>query len=367
MDAREALEYQWPYLLTLLPPLEQLEASAYTSAALSRRRCVDSAATLLRLALAYGFCGFSLRQTAAWAQTLGLASLSDVALLKRLRASRDWLGQILASKLADHAAAPSLALRLRLIDATTVSRPGSTGTDWRIHLGFDLNRLAIDHIDVTDFRGGESLSCFQLAAGEVAVADCGYAHRAGLWHICQSGGAFLVRINWQNVPLRHPDNSLFDVLGTLRQLPDATPCSYSVQVAADRHRRIPAIPARLVAVRKSETSASDGRQRVLHDRGRKGETVDPRTLEAAGYIFVLTSLPESFSPAQVLDLYRFRWQVELAFKRLKSILHLDQLPAKDPALACTILYAKLLAALLLEDFTNTFLAIFPWGYPLRPA
>jgi IS4 transposase len=104
---------------------------------------------------------------------------------------------------------------------------------------------------------------------------------------------------------------------------------------------------------------------VLHERSRKSEKVDPRTLEAAGYIFVLTSLEESITAAQVLHLYRFRWQVELAFKRLKSILHFDQLPGKDPALARTTLYAKLLAALLLEDYTTKFLAIFPWGYPLR--
>jgi IS4 transposase len=68
-----------------------------------------------------------------------------------------------------------------------------------------------------------------------------------------------------------------------------------------------------------------------------------------------------------MDFYRFRWQIELAFKRMKSILNLDELPAKDPALARTVLYAKLLAALLVEDFTTHFLAISPWGYTLRSA
>lgn len=365
MDAREALQYQWPYLLSLLPPVEELEAAAYASAALSRRRCVDSAPTLLRLALVYGFCGFSLRQTAAWAEAAGIASLSDVALLKRLRASHSWLGQLLATKLADRASVPSAALRLRLLDATTISRPGSAGTDWRLHLGFDLGRLAIDHIELTDHTGGEALSRFQFAADELAIADAGYAHRAGFWHTQQSGAAFLVRINWQNVPLRDRIGAPFDLLSLLRSLPDAAPADYPVLIAADRQRRIPAVPARLVVIRKSETAAAVARQRVLHDRTRKGTSIDPRTLEAAGYILTLTTLPESFTPAQVLDLYRFRWQVELAFKRLKSILHFDQLPAKDPALARTILYSKLLAALLIEDFTTSFVSISPWGYPLR--
>lgn len=365
MDAREALEYQWPYLLTLLPPLEELEASAYSTAALSRRRCIDSASTLLRLALAYSFCGFSLRQTAAWAESMGLASLSDVALLKRFRASHVWLGHILATKLADRAAIPSASLRLRLLDATTVSRPGSIGTDGRIHLGLNVSALAIDHIELSDDTGGESLSRFRFSPGELAIGDRGYGHRAGLWHVHQSGAAFLVRINWQNVPLLHPDGSPFDIVQSLRSLPDAIPVSLPVEIAADRQRHIPALPARFIAIRKTEAAATAGRQKVLDERSRKSRAADPRTLEAAGYTFVLTSLPETYTPAQVLDLYRFRWQVELAFKRLKSILHLDQLPAKDPDLARTILYAKLIAALLVEDFTTRFLAIFPWGYPLR--
>ena len=67
----------------------------------------------------------------------------------------------------------------------------------------------------------------------------------------------------------------------------------------------------------------------------------------------------------MLELYRFRWQIELAFKRMKGLLELGSLPAKDPDLARTIVRSKLLAALLLEDFTRSFLAISPWGYPLR--
>lgn len=367
MYTREALEYQWPYLLTLLPPTADLEAGAYQSGALSRRRSIDSASTLLRLALGYGFCGFSLRQTAVWAESAGIASLSDVALLKRLRKCHAWLGHLLAAKLASRAGTPPSSLRLRLVDATSISHPGSTGTDWRIHLGFDLSRMTIDHIELTDHSGAESLSRFHFSPDEVAIADGGYAHRAGLSHTHSSGGRFLIRINWQNVPLLRSDGSPFDILSALRALPEAEPLSYPIHIAPDRKRKIPSIPARLVAIRKTETAAAAARQRVVEERCRKCRSLDPRTLESVGYIFVLTSLPESFGADQVLELYRFRWQVELAFKRLKSILHLGQLPAKDPALARTILYSKLLAALLVEDFTTNFLTISPWGYPLRPS
>ena len=90
---------------------------------------------------------------------------------------------------------------------------------------------------------------------------------------------------------------------------------------------------------------------------------------AAGYVLVLTSTQAgAFSPHEILELYRCRWQIEMTFKRLKSLIALDTLPAKDPQLARTFLYSKLLAALLVEDLMWKYLAFSPWGtdFTTRP-
>jgi hypothetical protein len=367
VEAQVLLEYQWPYLLTFFPPSEELERTAREKGAITRKRAVASAETLLRLALAYGFCGLTLRQTAAWAQVIGIAHLSDVALLKRLRASDVWLGYLLGLKLAENAPPPPTqpSHRLRLFDATSISRPGSSGTDWRVHLGFDLSSLSIDHIELTDVKGGETLTRFTLSSGEIAVGDRGYAHRKGLHSVRVAGADFIVRLNWQNLPLKNAQGTSFDLLGFLRRLPEAQSGECAVIVTGSDQDAVPDMPARLVAVRKSEAAAEASRAKVLRERAKKGRAVDPRTLETAGYVFVLTSLPaEVLSASQVLETYRFRWQVELAFKRLKSLLYLGHLPARDPPLARSFLFSKLLAALLLEDFTDRLLAFFPWGYRL---
>ena len=102
METTHAIEGDWPFLLTLLP--EDLDASAKEMGALLRKRAVTSAEALLRLAFAYGYCGFSLRQTATWARAERVADLSDVALLNRLRHAARWLGHLLAKKLAQRAA-----------------------------------------------------------------------------------------------------------------------------------------------------------------------------------------------------------------------------------------------------------------------
>src|SRR5437016_2907839 len=102
MENTQAIEADWPFLLTLLP--EDLEQSAKATGALLRKRAVTSAAVLLRLAFAYGYCGLSLRDTALWAGVAGVAELSDVALLNRLRGAARWLGHLLTQQLAQRTA-----------------------------------------------------------------------------------------------------------------------------------------------------------------------------------------------------------------------------------------------------------------------
>src|SRR5437763_1554970 len=147
MNALNFFQDQWESLLRMLPTGFDLETTCRESGALTRRRAVSSAETLLRLALVWGLGGLSLRATAAWAQIQQVARLSDVALLKRLRKAAPWLGRLLGALLAQQLGVTAVAgsrYRLRLVDATTVSQPGSRGTDHRIHLGLDLRSLSIN-------------------------------------------------------------------------------------------------------------------------------------------------------------------------------------------------------------------------------
>jgi DDE family transposase len=364
METAPMLPEDWPFLLSLLPT--DLEATARERGALLRRRGVPNAQALLRLAFAYAYVGLSLRETATWAAAAGVAQLSDVALLNRLRHAADWCGHLLSQQLATQAALrrdrlPS-SLTVRLVDATTVSRPGSRGTDYRVHLTLDLGTLTITEVTLTDAGGGESLKQCPLAAGEIVVGDRGYAHRQGIAAASDQGAWVLVRLNWQNVPLQRPDGTAFDLLGALRRLEPGEIGEWEVQTAPARDGTR-AVPGRLVAVRKSLPAAEASRRKLLAAARKKGKTPDARTLEAAGYVFVFVTVPTAVlgGPA-VLELYRFRWQIELAFKRLKSVLALDEMAAKDPALCRTFLCIKLLGALLVEQLSHRWVDLSPWGY-----
>ena len=123
------------------------------------------------------------------------------------------------------------------------------------------------------------------------------------------------------------------------------------------------ILGRVCALRKSKKARDAARLKTLRQRSKKGK-VKPETLEAAEYIFVFTTLPRYFGPMIVLETYRGRWQVELAFKRLKSIIGLGHLRKVDIDGARAWLHGKLLVAFLTEALIIAGTTFSPWGYAL---
>lgn len=148
MGTEEFFESDWKFLLSRLPEGLNLDTTARECGALLLPRVIRNAETLLRLVFAYAWCRLSLQDTVTWAVKHGLGKLSKVALMKRLRQSVAWLDLLLKAALAERAGCLAHGgIRLRLVDATTVSIPGSRGTDWRVHMGFDLGSLSIDSLE----------------------------------------------------------------------------------------------------------------------------------------------------------------------------------------------------------------------------
>jgi hypothetical protein len=359
----QPVEQDWPYLLSLLPA--GWDSLAFSTGAIQRKREIDDPAVFLRLILAYAFCGLSLRLTVFWAEVKGFAAFSQVALYKRLRKARPWLAQLVAAKLTERrqlARPPATDLRVRLLDATVASRPGSKGTDWRIHLTFDLQTLTIAQVEVTSAKGGETLKRFPAQPREITVADRGYSQRQGLAALTAEGGWALIRVNWGALPLQQLDGAEFDLWAALRDLPDGQRGTWAVRTAPAKDGT-PPVAGRLIALRKSPEAGAETRRKLLKEARKKGKTPSQEALAAADYVLLFTTVPEEqLTPEAALELYRFRWQIELTFKRLKTLLHLDELPAKDPELAQTYLLGKLLAALLIEDLTAGWVDFSPWGY-----
>jgi IS4 transposase len=361
VDVREWVEFQWPYLMAFVGGVARVNALAEETGAFTRARKIDSPEVLLRLILMWAVAERSLMDTAAIAAEAGLADVSDVALVKRFAKAGDWLAALASGLLVD--AQPPLpeGVRVRVLDATGITRAGKRETDRRLHLGMDLGSNRIDSIELTDVKGTESLERFSVRAGEILIGDRGYGSRAGMTYVTRQGAFFVVRFAWPAVPLESADGRPFSLLDALRSLPEAGVGEFAVRFAGPDGKPV---DARLVAIRKSEPAAARARQKALRERTKKGRAaVDIRTLELAGYFFVLTNLSPDVSAESVLQLYRLRWQIEIKFKTLKSLLHLDNVPARNDESLRVYVLAKLLVALLIDSLLDEVDSFSPWGYP----
>jgi Transposase DDE domain len=251
---------------------------------------------------------------------------------------------------------------LRLADGTCVSKPGSTGTDWRVHGVFDLGRGGFSHLELTDQHGAEALERGAPHPGEIRIGDRNYARAPVLRRFrAQSGGHadFIVRLGWNALQLTTPAGKPFDLIGYLQCLPpDLSP--HEVNMRASIGRAEPALAVRLIVQRKAPEAAEATRSALRRTAARKGKALDPRSLIAADFMILATSLPKSgYSAKAILAAYRLRWQIELAFKRLKSLLHIDQLPTRTERGSRSWLYAHLILALLCDDLSQGFLESSP--------
>ncbi len=352
-------------VLSRLPPKLDLDALARQTKAIERKRVLETGANLLRLSLARGPGGLSLSQTAAWATLLGFAQMSDPAVKYRLDKAVEFLEAVLAHQLA--ATSPGAAVRwagriLQASDGTCIRERGSKTTDWRVHAVYDLGRGGFSHLELTDGRGAEAITRGTPIAGEIRIADR-YFGRAGTMRQFreQSGNQadFIVRVGWSALSLTRPDGKAFDLIAHLRGLPhDMKP--HEVIVLARTGKLTPALKLRLIIQRKTQEATSATRKTLLREASRKQKTLDPSSLVAAEFMIIATSLPPEDYPAEeILAVYRLRWLIELAFKRLKSLLNIDAVPTRTERASRSWLYAHLILALLCDDLSQEFLEASP--------
>jgi hypothetical protein len=355
-------EEDWAIVESLLP--EGWQEKCKELKAYQLNRAFDGPSGLLRTLLIHCVQGHSFRVTAALAEEGGMATLSDVALNKRLRLSGDWLQWLsngvtqkwFPRKDPDDCGA---SLRANVADGTTVQEPGSKGTSWRIHYSLELSSLRCNEIVISGKEKGESFKNFTVREGDLWMGDRIYAKAPGIDYVLSHGGDVLVRIGWNSLQLYDEQGHKFRLLDRARRLKLYEIGDWPVFIAHDNGL----IAGRICAVRKSSSAANRERKRILKESSKKGRKTKPETLEAAGYIFVFTTLDQSIPAETVLTVYRARWQIELTFKRLKSLLGLGHLHNKNPESAKAWLYGKLLAACLIEALTVVSDRFFPWGYP----
>jgi Transposase DDE domain len=365
IDSSQHLD-NWEDLLSFIPL--DLDSLAYSTKAVQRKRYAGIGAALLRTAFAYSLVDMSLRSVSAWQAGSGISEVSDVAILKRLRRSPDFLEAIFCRLLENTIAVPaadrhpSIPYRIRLMDGTCVRSSKGQELLWRLHVTYDLFRGCIDRCLITDKHGGEHLQRSAPVAGDLIVADRGYAQARHIHALSLTGAHVLLRIGHQAVRLIDQEGKSVDPLGVGQVLgePGALRAMTARNVwllGPDASRT----QARLIVIRKPMEAAQKEKRRMRLEARRKGRKVSPRTIDAASYTMLLTTITDRTVDDQTLaDLYRARWQIEMLFKRLKSVMNLDLLRARDPALTKAYLLGKMIAAIVQESISAQCRAFSPW-------
>ena len=363
------MDEDWALLLSLMP--KGWEDLARETLALKGLRQDKDAGTCLRVLLLHLACGHSLRETAVRARAGGVANLSDVAILKRLRKSKDWLKELCGKLLKEHALSTQRAtgLALRLVDATLVQEPGPTGSSWRIHYSLRWPELTCDHFTLTATHGkgtGESLTHFPVTAGDHLVADRGYSNFSSVQHAAIHGAVITVRLNPGAVRLLDKSQKPFRLKQALQGIQKTNEIGCWEVGLTGAQGQTP-VSGRLCVLRKSQAAILKSQAKAARSASSNGRKLHSDTLLYAEYVMIFTTAPATLDAREILEVYRLRWQIELVFKRFKQLAQLGHLPKEDEESSQAWLYGKLLVALLAERLIHHAETLSPWGYGVAPS
>lgn len=326
----------------VLPRLPaDLEQQAFKLGALRRKRAFASADLLLRGLLAYALQASSLNHLGAWGVLTDVADLSAPAWLKRLLAAAPWLSWVL-SKLLGGTPTTWLARygrwRAKVIDITTFGRHGGTGDDWRVQVSYDLLSGQFSQLVITDRSKAEDLGGMQLQAGDIAIVDAGYGRRRHIAKAVEQQADIVVRVYLPTCPLHDGQGRALELVSHLERR-GARTLERSAFVQHDGKQ----IAVRVIAVPLPAHQAAAARRRLHKTARRKGRTASPTGLLLAGWLVLVTTLPaEAWQTADVVQLYRARWQIEVVFKRFKQLLALQKVRCKNEKSARALLTLSLI-------------------------
>jgi len=346
----------WDWAVERLGGAPLISTLAKETKAFVRARGIRDAVDLLRLTLSYCLGHVGLRGTAAWAEAVGVASVSDVALLGRFRNTTEWLSRLVARLLAGECPDAAKGRLIRVLDGSSVAKAGrnAEGTNglWRIHASLNLPLERLDFLELTDEKGGERIDRVPVVPGEIRMADAAFLQVDQIGEVMADGADVLVRGSWRHARWLDDSGRPLDLLTELKKVEDVGHLDRTVWLG--RTKGAP-LEMRVVALRKPAAAIAEARRKANKAASKRGRQPTERTLYASEWVILVTSLSaETFPTEEIFALYRMRWRIELVFKRLKSLIGLRSPPAKDPALAKSWILSHLLMILLVEPLIAEF-------------
>lgn len=327
---------------------EGYKKACWETKAMDRRRGIQDEDTLLTLCLYYSYEN-SLIDTQNYALTRFMINISDVGFMKRFKNCSEWIKWINQNMMQEKIALYEIPEKLKTknviaIDASNITSKGAVKHTWRLHYGVNIFSMTTEQFKITTESTGESLKNFKLKENDLVLADRIYATIRGI-ESCHSVGAdFIMRIRNKAFKLYDKDGNTVVLTELLKDVGDTCSDLNLYYMNTDNELK----PIRFCAVQKTEEEKAFEQKNLKRRESKKQIKISEETKLSHNYFFVATSLDETFSAEEILAIYRLRWQVEMVFKRFKSILNLGSMPTKTAASSEVWLNCKMLIALLIE-------------------
>jgi len=296
---------------------------------IKRWRGIKTAEDLMQLSLFHLLNGCTLIEISQIAKSARIADISDVAFMDRFASCGKWFESIskeLSHGLVANYEKPACLQGYRVVafDASDVAEKGRSSRIYRLHYGIDIFTLSAVSYKITTNKVGEKLENFSLAKGDLAIADRAYGTINSIDYCLNNNADFIFRLRTNCFRVYNAEGEVIDIVSHISHLEH----EQSTEISAFVHKDNRTIPLRICVLKKSKSDCEKSDKKLKRRASRKQQELSETTKSFNEYTVVATSLPSEVSANEVLGIYRYRWQIENYFKRLKSIMDLGELPKK---------------------------------------
>jgi len=347
-------------LLDVLPPGWEQLAHELKAIGTRESSTVKDPRVLMHALMTHVGCDLPLRQTVAVLAEAGVVDINHVNLHRRMKRAAPLIQELvsrLGAKRSDVVLERWGGYVPILLDGSVVVTPKYSEWDGRLHAAMRLPDQCIVQAHISTTQTGESLKRFSFEPGELAVGDRGFANPVGIQSVLAQGADVLVRVNRSSLPLYDDATKALDLHAWVQGLGDSKRThARTVYTQGPKTARI---DGRLIAKRLPREKRDEARKRARAEFGD-----DQVALELSEWLLVFTTTAKArLSDAQTIELYRLRWQVELLFKRMKSLSNLGALPNYRPESVLTWLALKVLLYMCAERLAQPPTAPATSGFP----
>jgi hypothetical protein len=224
---------------------------------------------------------------------------------------------------------------------------GASDANCKLQAGYEYKTGTLGFFAVTEGIKPDQAYCLELVdhvqKGALTLEDLGYFKVRKFQLLSEKGAFFLSRFLVGTAVFNSSTDREINLGSMLRSIKDDV-LEMNVTIGSTER-----FPCRFIALRVPEQVANERRRKLRNTSKKKGRTPSKLHLALCDWTLFVTNATADILPLNVVrSLYRLRWQIELIFKQLKSVLRIHcSNTGIDHRLMCE-LYGKLIMAVIIH-------------------